>query len=129
MKTTKIYLLLCHDKYEIKFICNDKHYLYLYINNIIYTIQYFQKEFKIIKSVKMDDRLFAINCLCYLQINSNNILIKCEENKDRICRIDYIFCKIRKIFYLIIEKLLKKLEINISNKSNQKIYFFKREKN
>ena len=52
MKTNKIYLLLYHDKYEIKFICNDKHYLYLYINNIIYTIKYFQKEFKIIKSLK-----------------------------------------------------------------------------
>ena len=81
MKTNKIYLLLCHDKYKIKFICNDKHYLYLYINNFIYSIQYFQNQFQLIKSIELDEPLIAINCLCYLQINNNNILIKCEKMK------------------------------------------------
>ena len=59
MKTNKIYLLLCHDKYKIKFICNDKHYLYLYINNFIYSIQYFQNQFQLIKSIELDEPL---NC-------------------------------------------------------------------
>ena len=81
MKTYRIYLFLYYDDYTIKFIYNDKHYLYIYINDIIYSIQFFENQFQIIKSIKMKDPLLALNCLCYLQINQDNILIKCEENK------------------------------------------------
>ena len=81
MKTNRIYLFLCPDNNTIKFIYNDKHYLYLYINDIIYSIQFFENQFQLIKSIKMEDPLLALNCLCYLQINQDNILIKCEESK------------------------------------------------
>ena len=79
MKTNRIFL--CPKNNTIKFIYNDKHYLYLYINDIIYSIQFFENQFQLIKSIKMEDPLLALNCLCYLQINQDNILIKCEEKK------------------------------------------------
>ena len=80
MKMNKIYLFLSTGKYEIKFIYSDKHYVYLYINNNIYSIKYLHNQFQIIKSIEMDP-LMAINCLSYLQINQNNIIFECVENK------------------------------------------------
>ena len=145
MKTNKIYLLYCQDKIEIKYICNDKNYLYLYINNIIYYIQYFQNQFQLIKSIKFDNPLDAIDHLCYLKINNNNILIKCKNNIHVI----YFFCAETKNTFSLAFSLIEPKEYKIdnfismsymfekpnidkfiiSNKSNRKINYFKIKKN
>jgi hypothetical protein len=148
MKTNKIFLLHCQDKSKIKYICNDKNYLYLYINNIIYYIQYFQNQFQLIKSIKFDNPLDAIDHLCYLKINNNNILIKCKEN---INVITYFCAKKKKTIpfiykyfsltepkeykidnFISMSSIFEKPNIAkfiISNKSNPKLNYFKIKKN
>jgi hypothetical protein len=106
MKTNRIYLSLCADQYIIKFICNDKHYLYLYINDNIYSIQFFENQFQIVKSIKMEDSLLALNCLCYLQIIQDNILIKCEKNKIYNTYISNKFDLIHKRIKCLIKQML-----------------------
>ena len=97
----------------------------------------------------MDDPLIAINCLCYLQINNNNILIKCEKNEvihEKYIPNRYFIIWRNPQFQtqflpnylpiLGIENHLNWLEteyINfsnqaISNESNRKINSFKRQK-
>ena len=147
MKTNKIYLLYCQDKIEIKYICNDKNYLYLYINNIIYYIQYFHNQFQLIKSIKFDKPLVAIDHLCYLKINNNNILIKCKENKnpiylicaEKIIRLDFLhFISLTEYKEYTIDNFISMsymfkesntAKFIISNKSNPKLNYFKIKKN